>query len=49
MTLEKLLIFGFAIAVVTALAVSGRTMVENREPGNDAYRAKTEALLEKTK
>lgn len=48
MTLEKLLIFGFAIAVATALAASGRTIAENRHPQNATYKERIETLVEKT-
>ena len=47
MTLEKLLIFGFGIAVVTALAVAASTIKDNRAPQYDGYRDKVETLVER--
>ncbi len=47
MTLEKLLIFGFGLAVVTALAVTGTNMANNRAPDYDGYKTKTTDMLQK--
>ena len=47
MTLEKLLIFGFGIAVVTALTVTATTLAEDRAPQYDGYRGKVETLVER--
>lgn len=47
MTLEKLLLIGFALAVVTALAVTARNMVEDdTSPRNDRYRQGVGEMLE---
>lgn len=48
MTLEKLLIFGFSIAVVTALAVTATNMANDREPSYGTYKGKVEALVDAT-
>ena len=48
MTLEKLLIFGFAIAVATALATSGQSIAEKRKPENVTYQKNITALVKKT-
>lgn len=47
MTLEKLLIFGFGIALVTALAVTGSNMANDRKPDYSGYKEKTTTMLEK--
>lgn len=46
MSLEKLLIFGFSLAVVAALTLSGRDMKGDREVQRDGYKAKIEDLSE---
>lgn len=48
MTLEKLLIFGFGIAVVTALTITATGMSEDKEPAYDTYHGKVEALVDAT-
>ena len=49
MTLEKLLIFGFAIAVVTALTVTATNMANDRKPAYGTYSGKVKALVDATK
>lgn len=46
MTLEKLLIFGFAIAVVTALAITGTRMNERNEPRNTGYQGQVRDMVD---
>jgi hypothetical protein len=46
MSLEKLLIFGFALAVVAALTLSGRDMKSDREVQTDGYKEKVNGLAE---
>jgi hypothetical protein len=46
MTLEKLLILGFAIAVMTALAVTATGIAERRAPQNDAYQAEVRDMVD---
>lgn len=48
MTLEKLLIFGFALAVAIALAVSATTISDNRAPQNSNYQTKVKGLVNAT-
>jgi hypothetical protein len=48
MTLEKLLIFGFALAVFTALAVTGKNMMVDHEPRYDGYSEKVRDLVDLT-
>ena len=48
MTLEKLLILGFAIAVMTALSVVGRNMMEDHEPRYGTYSDRVEDLVDMT-
>ena len=48
MTLEKLLIFGFAIAVVAALATNGRTIADNRTPDYRTYHVEVTELVAQT-
>jgi hypothetical protein len=48
MTLEKLLIFGFALAVMFALTMTGRGMMEEHEPRYDGYTEKVEDLVDLT-
>ncbi len=47
MTLEKLLIFGFGIAVVAAIAFSAGKMVDDRKPKKTKYETKVETMLQK--
>lgn len=47
MTLEKLLIFGFGLAVVTALAITGSNMADDRSPDYDGYKSKVTTMLDK--
>jgi hypothetical protein len=49
MTLEKLLIFGFALAVMIALTVTATTMSRDRQPDYDGYRQKVEDTMQKMK
>ena len=46
MTLEKLLILGFAIAVVTAITVTARGMVEDKEEPYTNYQDKVSEIVE---
>ena len=48
MTLEKLLIFGFAIAAVIALTVTATNMMNDHEPRYDTYTDRVEDLTEMT-
>ena len=48
MTLEKLLIFGFAIAVVTAITVTATGMVEDKEEPYNAYQDEVRNIVEQT-
>jgi hypothetical protein len=48
MTLEKLLILGFAIAVMTALAVTATQMTERREPQNNRYEDQIRDMVDPT-
>jgi hypothetical protein len=48
MTLEKLLILGFAIAAVTALTLTGTGMMEDHEPRYGTYADRVEDLVEMT-
>lgn len=51
MSLEKILIFGFGIAAVGALAVLGTTQVTDRksEVNQSGYKADVEALVNHSK
>jgi hypothetical protein len=49
MTLEKLLIFGFGLAVVVALTVTATGMSKDKKPAYDTYHGKVEALVDATK
>lgn len=49
MTLEKLLLLGFAIAVVTAITVTGRGMVEDKEQPYGEYKQEVKSIVEKAK
>ena len=46
MTLEKLLLLGFAIAVVTAITVTGRGMVEDKEEPYGEYKERVQDIVE---
>jgi hypothetical protein len=46
MTLEKLLILGFAIAVATVLAITATGMAERREPQNTRYQAEIRDMVD---
>jgi len=48
MTLEKLLLFGFALAAVTALTRTGTGMMEDHEPRYGTYSDRVENLVEMT-
>lgn len=49
MTLEKLLIFGFAIAVTTAIAVTATNMSNDKGPAYSGYRDKVTTLIEEVR
>ena len=49
MTLEKLLIFGFALAVASALTVTATNMAKDRKPDYDGYQSKVQDTLDKMK
>ena len=44
MTLEKLLIFGFALAVLLAISTMGATMWDDRTQKGDDFQAKIDAI-----
>lgn len=46
MTLEKLLILGFAIAVATVLAVTATGIAERREPQNTRYQDQVRDMVD---
>jgi len=46
MTLEKLLIFGFAIAVVTVLAITATGIAERRAPQNQGYQDQVRDMVD---
>lgn len=48
MTLEKLLIFGFGLAVVTALAITATNMSNDKEPAYNTYQDKVKTLVDAT-
>lgn len=48
MTLEKLLIFGFAIAAVTALTLTATGTMDDHEPRYDTYSDRVEGLVDLT-
>jgi hypothetical protein len=48
MTLEKLLIFGLAIVIVTVLAVTGTGILDRREPQNDRYQDQVRDMVDPT-
>lgn len=48
MTLEKLLIFGFAIAAVGGLVATGTSMTTERKTSIPPYEAEVEKMVEKT-
>jgi multisubunit Na+/H+ antiporter MnhF subunit len=45
MTLEKLLIFSFSIAVTTALVVVGSNQMSDRAAAKDTYTSKVSSLV----
>ena len=49
MTLEKLLIFGFAIAAVGALALTGTGIVGERKTDRTGYKTDVQELVNKSK
>lgn len=49
MTLEKLLIFGFGLAVVTALTVAATSLSKDRKPDYEGYQSKVKATMDKMK
>ncbi|MEO0691472.1 MAG: hypothetical protein AAFY90_01200 [Pseudomonadota bacterium] len=49
MTLEKLLVFGFAIAAVGALAATGTGIIDERKSDRTGYKADVEELVNKSK
>ena len=48
MTLEKLLILGFAIAVMTVLAVTATGIAQRREPQNNQYQSEIRDMVDPT-
>lgn len=44
MTLEKLLIFGFALAALFAITTVGTNMMSDRASANDAYKNEVDGL-----
>lgn len=48
MTLEKLLIFGFGIAVVTVLALTATNMSKDKAPAYNTYQGKVSSLVNAT-
>ena len=46
MTLEKLLILGFAIAVVTGLAITATGIADRRGPQNNAYQDQVRDMVD---
>lgn len=44
MTLEKLLIFGFALAALFAITTVGTNMMKDRGQANDAYKTEIDSL-----
>lgn len=49
MTLEKLLVFGFALAVVAALTTMATGIADSRGEMRDGYREKVEDVVEKAR
>ncbi|MEL6516751.1 MAG: hypothetical protein AAFU41_16825 [Pseudomonadota bacterium] len=49
MTLEKLLIFGFAIAAVGALALTGSGIMTERKTDRTGYKTDVQELVNKSK
>ncbi len=49
MTLEKLLIFGFAIALVTALTVAATRMVDDQKEPYTGYKDELTNIVEQAK
>ena len=48
MTLEKLLIFGFALAVSVALTTIAENTADRRIPDNNAYEARVTSMVQQT-
>lgn len=48
MTLEKLLIFGFALAVSVALTTIATNTADRRVPDNNAYEARVDRMVQQT-
>lgn len=46
MTLEKLLIFGFGLAAVTALTFAAQSLTEDRKPQYDGYKSQVETTMD---
>lgn len=49
MSLEKLLIFGFALAVVAAITVLATNVSDTRSTERDGYKTKVNGLVELTR
>lgn len=49
MTLEKLLIFGFALAVLTALTFTAKNMANDRKPDYQGYQKEVQETVNKLK
>ncbi len=49
MTLEKLLIFGFGLAVASALAFTATNMANDRKPDYEGYQEKVQTTVDKLK
>lgn len=49
MTLEKLLIFGTGLAIVTALTVTATNMAQDRKPQYDGYKTGVTEMIDKTR
>lgn len=48
MTLEKLLILGFALAVSVALTTIATNTADRRVPDNNAYEARVDRMVQQT-
>lgn len=46
MTLEKLLIFGFALAALFAITTVGTNMMSDRGEANEAYKSEVQGLAD---
>lgn len=49
MTLEKLLIFGFALALASALTFTATNMAKDRKPDYQGYQDKVQKTVDKLK